>query len=641
MERKIIGTDRYTAVVPGRKCVRRTFLVLSVSWIILILCLSGFNVVNAAAGGSRAPTKLTMPEGVQAGNFNYVTLADVNKDDNLDIIAGAGGYPGRDPGGLYVLLNNDGKSFSDASSGLPGKGMNYFGLVQVIDINKDSNLDIIASYESQWSGGEPKGIGIWLGNGGSGGSMKWTAASSPVSEGSYDSAYCADINGDGQLDIVGGSSKGLHAWQGSHSGSSLSWVSVSEGLPTSNEFTGVTLGDINNDGRLDIVAGSYSSRGISVYMCSSAGTISWSEGNSETNLKKSGNTFDNRLVDLNQDSKLDLVSTIRGGILAYLGNGNTGDRESWWTEVSTGLPTSGDYYEIAIGDVNGDDKLDICSNFEVWSNSGSMTDAGSYSWEQVELGAEISKPVGTAIGDLNNDDSLDIIGCGWGSGVNAYTLTLGSSDPPKYHFIRGTVKSQKDGSALAGATVVTDSGGYTTTTDNSGNYELNVLDSTYHVTVSLEGYKEAMKVAEVNNGDVTLNFQLVKISELPEQEFALSGTLTDTSTGEPIAGVKVTIEPGGKSTTTDAQGKYSLPVTNGSYILSFSSPDHQSDSINVEVNGNSIVKDFTLVSTEPPDDEEKEKKETGLPFMELPLMVLAFVFVIIILLGRMKIRRLR
>jgi hypothetical protein len=636
MERSQFNTNINSVNNVSGKNLWRTLLILFIVEILIISGLTVFLIYSTGTGmgegNSRAPTKLSLPDEVGSGKFNFVTLGDMNKDGYLDIIAGAGGYPGSEPGGLYVLLNQKGNSFTSASSGLPGKVKNYFGSVQVIDVNQDSNLDIIAAYESHWSGGDSKGIGIWLGNGGSGGSMVWSAAKSPVASGSYDSAFCADINGDDQLDLVGGSSKGLYAWLGSHTGSTLSWTSASEGLPVSNEFTGVTLGDINKDGRLDIVAGSYSSQGISVYLCSSTGAISWSEGDKDTNLKSSGNTFGNYLIDLNHDSNLDLVSSLRGGFKVYLGNGNSGARETWWKDVSKNLPTSGDYFAIDVKDINADDKLDICTDFQIWSNSGSMTNPDSYSWEKLDFGAKLDEPVGIAVGDLNNDDNLDIVGCGWGSGVVAYTLTLGS-DPhgPSYHFIKGKITALKDGSPIIGASVTTDKGDYTTTTDNSGSYELNVTDDTYQLTVTFTDYKEAKKLAEVDGADVKLDFQLVELSDFPELEYKLSGVITDIESDEPLAGVSVYIEPGEQNAITDSQGKYTIMVSNGSYILTFSSSGYESDSTNIDVHGNSVIKDFTLASTTSNGDlDDKKKDDSGLPFLELPIIIFAIAIIVII-----------
>ena len=101
----------------GYSILNKKIKVLSTFAIFLILIFGSILIIvlpvsaSQTEAGSRAPTQLTgLPED---GNFNYVTLADVNNDGYLDIIAGAGGYPGEKPGGLYVYLNQNGKSFKD------------------------------------------------------------------------------------------------------------------------------------------------------------------------------------------------------------------------------------------------------------------------------------------------------------------------------------------------------------------------------------------------------------------------------------------------------------------------------------------------------------------------------------------------
>ena len=611
----------------------------SISSILLILIIGSVMVfqlpvtASETGTGSRAPIKLSgLPED---GKFNYVTLADLNNDGYLDIITGAGGYPGEEPGGLYVYLNQNGKSFKDSSSGLPGPGKDYFGSIQVIDIDKDSNLDIIASYESRWSTGNDKGIGIWFGNGGSGGSMKWTAAKSPVNTGSYDAAYCADINNDGDLDLAGGSSSGIHVWKGQHSKGSLTWTQTSSGLPTTGEFTGVTLGDLNNDGRLDLVAGSYNSRGISVYTCSKSGSISWTEADKDTNLKQSGESFEMTLADLNSDSNLDIIAGIRGGIKIYLGNGLTGDKSDWWTEVSSGLPTSDDYYQMTVADINADGKLDIGSSFQVWTNSGSMSDAKSYAWSTLDIGISESDSIGLTIGDLNNDGNLDIIGCGWGIGVRAYTLILGTGGTPgeNKYLLKGTVKAQEDNSLLKGATVRIDTNGMDTITDNSGYFEFNVEEATYELTVNLKDYKSAKKIVIVSGSDITVEIKLTKTSDVAEAEYIVSGRLTDKDAGDPVSDATIILEPGGYSTTTDSDGKYVLTAPNGSYIITVTGSDYQGVTDNIEINGDDVNQDFSLSSTttENGDGGDDKKEDSSTPFLELPLFIFALISILVIL----------
>jgi hypothetical protein len=383
---------------------------------------------------------LELPGLPEEGNYNYIALADLNKDTYLDIVAsggGRGGYYEAAPGGLHVYTNRNGTSFVNDSFGLPQPGNDDFhaahSQIQVIDINKDSNLDIVAA---EWLSHQYESlISIYLGNGGEGGSMKWTQAEGPGLYGSWSGVACGDIDGDGHLDLVGGGAYGLNVWKGNHANGVLNWTDASTGIPDSiHHVSGIRLADLNHDGRLDIVTGQEEGPGVQVYTCSETGDISWSEAHNGTLLAKlKTNTWDVVLTDLNGDPHLDLIVSAKNGIRVFLGNGNSGDRSIWWVDVSDGLPTSGTYYQLGVSDIDNDGKTDISSALSVWSNSGNMADADSYSWKVLGAGLPDEVSVGIALGDLDLYGNTDVVCCGWETnypGIHAYTnLTLSSDGP--------------------------------------------------------------------------------------------------------------------------------------------------------------------------------------------------------------------
>ncbi len=395
-----------------------------------------FRNIRAEGGGNRSLALKGLPD---AGNYNFITLGDVNNDTYPDIIAsgaGRGGYFEGAPGGLHVYVNRNGTSFVNESNGLPIPIDEDFHAThsetRIVDINGDSNPDIVAA---EWLSHQFEGrIRIYLGNGGEGGQMSWTRAEGPELYGSWSGVDCGDIDGDGSLDIVAGGAYGLNIWKGSHVDGTLNWTDASSGIPESiHHVSGIELADVNHDGRLDIVAGMEEGPGIQIFTCSETGDISWTEAHSGTAIADIGIVWDVELRDLDEDGNLDLIASKKNGVRAYLGNGNSGGRSTWWMDVSNGLPSSGTYYQLAVYDMDNDGKLDIGSALQVWSNSGSISEVDSYSWEGAGYGLPDEVPVGMAMDDMDLDGKTDVVCCGWDTnfqGIHAYVnLTLDPDDP--------------------------------------------------------------------------------------------------------------------------------------------------------------------------------------------------------------------
>jgi len=219
-----------------------------------------------------------------------------------------------------------------------------------------------------------------------------------------------DIDNDGDLDLVmvgctascSVSTKTAQVYL--NNGTSLVRNSTWEDNMTGVTFAAAALGDIDNDGDLDLVVsgGRDSINSDRVIIYTNDGTSfqeneTWGVG---TVLSNSG---DVALGDVDNDGRLDLAIFPVAGNLIYINNGTSFYANSTWDQnlVSTGRVA------ITWVDLDNDNNLDLIvfgiSNSKVYINNGTSLVEDS-TWEQ-SMGA--MDRVSLAYGDIDNDGDFD------------------------------------------------------------------------------------------------------------------------------------------------------------------------------------------------------------------------------------------
>jgi protein involved in polysaccharide export with SLBB domain len=225
--------------------------------------------------------------------------------------------------------------------------------------------------------------------------------------GKFRSVKIADLDNDGNLDIVGGaSSPGMITI---NYGDGTGGISEPQYLPIKADVRSVAVADINEDGLADIISG------IKVWMNQSGRQWKLRKGPGE--IKK----FEGiKTADINGDGHMDLIaanvtSATQGGIQVWLGNG----KGNW--PVETGPTISGKYMDALPVDLNHDGHLDLIG--AGWGTYGALRvwlGDGTGHWSSTPI-LERGSYYGLSIGDLNQDGHFDIFTGSYKNGIRIFT----------------------------------------------------------------------------------------------------------------------------------------------------------------------------------------------------------------------------
>ncbi len=296
---------------------------------VTVLLGNGDGTVTAASGS---------PVAVGTGPV-FVALGDVNGDGKLDLVTG-----NIISNNVTVLLGNGNGTFTAASASPVAVGSAPY-TVALGDVNGDGKLDLVTANEGSST------VTVLLGNGDG---TFTAAAGSPVAVGSFPySVAVGDVNGDGKLDLVTVNSGSNNATVLLGNGDGT--FTAAAGNPTvgSNSVFGA-LGDMNGDGKLDLVTANYGSNNVTVLLGNGNGTFTAASG-SPMAVGSAPNSV--ALGDVNGDGKLDLMvaNGDSDNLTVLLGNGNGTFTAAAGSPVAVGHgPTS-----VPLGDMNGDGKLDL------------------------------------------------------------------------------------------------------------------------------------------------------------------------------------------------------------------------------------------------------------------------------------------
>jgi len=377
-----------------------------VSWVALGDC----------AGNFSQPTPFPMGDSPYA-----VQLADVNGDGNLDIVTSS--VPTQEPNYLYTSGNTvnvalgDGKGNFSVARTYVGAGLSYS--LAVADFNGDGKPDVVTANgdtdsanlflnDGTGSFGFPQGLYMGLSNTG-------------ALLSNFAGPSIADLNGDGKPDVFllgEGANSDFYATTLLNDGTGRLAVPLTSdsGIPgiLTNDVGDYRLGDFRKTGHLDLVAvggdTAFDPNGELILFIPGNGDGTFGKG---TVTATTGADGEMAIGDFNGDGKLDFViarGTDTHTLTPFLGNGDGTFRTG--TSI-TFTDSNEEILRVYSGDFNKDGKLDVlifASGNGYWTPTSAVWEIDGNGDGTFQAANELFTPFQPlTMADINNDGLMDIV----------------------------------------------------------------------------------------------------------------------------------------------------------------------------------------------------------------------------------------
>jgi hypothetical protein len=172
----------------------------------------------------------------------------------------------------------------------------------------------------------------------------------------------------------------------------------------------IALADVNGDGPLDLLTANSRSNNVSILLGNGRGGFAPAPGSP---LAGGPVTHLLALGDVNGDSHLDLAVTCHDSndAILYLGNGHGGFRAAPGSPFPLLQGTAPHNHGLALGDFNGDRKLDLATSNQNHRSVSVLLGDGQGRFRSAPGSPFLvgGAPYPLALGDLNGDGALDIV----------------------------------------------------------------------------------------------------------------------------------------------------------------------------------------------------------------------------------------
>jgi hypothetical protein len=371
-------------------------------------------IANCGVSPSRSPSTAGTTLFAVGTAPGSIEIADFNSDGQLDIVVA------NEQSNDVTILLGDGKGGFAQTKGSPFPAGPKPNDIAVGDFNRDGKLDLaLANHDAKY-------LTVLLGDG-NGGFMPAANSPFPVEVKPHTHGVATgDLNGDGNPDLVtdswGTDQVGILFGDGKGSFSTSGRFLDVGKMP----YQRVRVADINGDGNADIITTNLEGDNVTILLGDGKGGFKQSVGSP---FPCGDSPFNFAIGDVNKDGKPDLIivnspssatRSGRDGLTILLGNGMDGFEMMAGSPFATGQTPN----RVAVGDVDGDGVADVAvSNTNgnsitlfLMGNKGSVASSAT-----IAVGRQ---PKGVAIRDLDGDGKADMVVAN--NGDNSISVILSS-----------------------------------------------------------------------------------------------------------------------------------------------------------------------------------------------------------------------
>ncbi|TXI15251.1 MAG: hypothetical protein E6Q66_03240, partial [Pedobacter sp.] len=351
------------------------------------------------------------------GSPNQQVIKDFNGDGKPDIVVGTSN-------GLYLLTNRTAVGSNAVTFSIQAvtisTGVNIRALAGD-DLDGDGMPDLaLNNSTNSW-------LMLYKNVSSIGGSISFSNTGINLTSSSFYSVVISDIDADGRPDIVmGGNTSAIYVYRNTSALGTINFASPLTSFVTSGSALALAIGDIDGDGKPDLVTANYTStNNLSVLRNTTTGPGSITFA-SMVNFTGQSNQYSRSLAlgDFNGDGQLDVAVDNYGAgsfVSLFTNTAISGTINTNSFGTSGSLGTAGSNTEaVAIGDMNGDGKPDLVSaayNTTVVSLFKNTSTSSSITFTNYVAYTDPNGTNGTSVGnnmslaDLNGDGLLDIVRC--------------------------------------------------------------------------------------------------------------------------------------------------------------------------------------------------------------------------------------